>query len=73
MSEEGFGATKFLPTLIGGYIMAIMSFPLFYYGFYYFIEGARKAKTRVGSKVHDIADRHADRRKNSKENKKDIE
>jgi len=48
----------FTPTLIGGYVMAIVTFPMFYYGFYYFIKGARQAKIKVGHKVHDIVDRH---------------
>jgi len=48
IKEEGFGMTKFLPTLIGGYIMAILTFPIFYYSFYYLIEGARKTRASFG-------------------------
>jgi hypothetical protein len=34
----------FLPTLIGGYAVGIVTFPLFYYPFYYMVKGARAAR-----------------------------
>lgn len=42
-----------LPMLVGGYIMAIVTFPLFYYPFYYFIKGAQTARRlRIAKKAH---------------------
>lgn len=43
--------TSFIPTLVGGYIMALLTFPLFYYPFYYMIVGARKAQKSARAKV----------------------
>lgn len=43
----------FLPTLLGGYIMGLATFPLFYYPFYYMVKGARAARrARIERKVH---------------------
>jgi uncharacterized protein (DUF2062 family) len=45
--------TYLLPTLIGGYTMALATFPLFYYPFYYMVKGARTARrARIEKKVH---------------------
>lgn len=62
----------FLPTVVGGYIMAFLTFPMFYYGFYYMIEAGRAAKQKVGKtahvfveKVHDIQE-HRKEKKNKK-------
>jgi uncharacterized protein (DUF2062 family) len=33
-----------LPTLVGGYTMALATFPLFYFPFYYMVKGARMAR-----------------------------
>lgn len=52
--EKGYGMTAFIPTLVGGYIMALVTFPVCYYSFFYMITGARAAKVKVGKKVHDI-------------------
>lgn len=42
-----------LPTLLGGYIMGLATFPLFYFPFYYMVKGARMArKARIESKTH---------------------
>lgn len=42
-----------LPTLIGGYTLALATFPLFYYPFYYMVKGARAARrARIERKVH---------------------
>lgn len=43
----------FLPTLLGGYTMALATFPLFYYPFYYMVKGARLARrARIQRIVH---------------------
>lgn len=55
--QQAFGISAFFPTLIGGYIMALITVPIAYYSFYYFIAGARKAKERVGSTVHKIKEK----------------
>ena len=71
--DHGSVVTAFIPTLIGGYIMAVLTFPLFYYGFYYMIQGARAAKKKVGKTAHVITDKVHDiveHRKEIKENKK---
>ncbi|MBN8520771.1 MAG: DUF2062 domain-containing protein [Alphaproteobacteria bacterium] len=39
-------AAIFIPTLVGGYICAILTFPTFYYPFYYLVKGARAARIR---------------------------
>jgi hypothetical protein len=42
-----------LPMLIGGFVMGIVTFPLFYYPFYYFIKGAQAArKMRITRRAH---------------------
>ena len=38
---------KFLPTLIGGYVMAALTYPLFYYSFVYSIRAGRASKRIV--------------------------
>ncbi len=46
----------FLPTLVGGYTVGILTFPLFYYPFYYMVRGARAARrARIEKKVHQVA------------------
>ncbi len=67
--QDGFGVEKFLPTLVGGYIMAAFTFPLFYYAFYYLIEGARAAKYKVGQKVSVISEKVQDIKEHRKEKK----
>ena len=47
--DENLAITAFLPTLVGGYIMAVVTFPIFYLGFYSLIKAARKAKRTVGA------------------------
>jgi len=54
---QGFALNTFLPTLLGGYIMAVITFPIFYYIFYYLITVGRASKQVVVKKV---------RRKNAK-------
>lgn len=45
-----------LPMLVGGYIVGITTFPLFYYPFYYMIKGAQVArKARITRKAHKAA------------------
>lgn len=45
-----------LPMLFGGFVMGIVTFPLFYYPFFYFIKGAKAArKARITRKVHKAA------------------
>lgn len=47
------GMKIFMPTLIGGYVMALATFPLFYFPFYYMVKGARVARRlRIERKVH---------------------
>lgn len=42
-----------LPTLLGGYTLALATFPLFYYPFYFMVKGARAARrARIEKKVH---------------------
>ena len=60
---------KFIPTLIGGYIMAIISFPLFYYGFYYLVTAGRASQKAVSNKVHNIIEHRHERRHEKKERK----
>lgn len=46
----------YLPMLVGGYICAVVTFPAFYYTFYYMIKGARTARRkRIERKVHKVA------------------
>lgn len=43
----------FMPTLLGGYVMGLATFPLFYYPFYYMVKGARAARrARIEHRVH---------------------
>lgn len=43
----------FLATLIGGYTVGILTFPLFYYPTYYAVKGARAARRlRIAQKAH---------------------
>ncbi len=61
LRDESLAISTFLPMLFGGYLMAILTFPIFYYSFYSLIQGARKAKNTVGivgGKVHDLTHRH---------------
>lgn len=44
LDNENSPVTAFIPTLVGGYIMAVVTFPMFYYPFYYMVIGARKAQ-----------------------------
>lgn len=45
-----------VPMLAGGYIVGIMTFPAFYYPFYYFIKGAQAARRmRITRKAHRAA------------------
>ena len=42
----------FLPTLLGGYVMGLATFPLFYFPFYYMVRGARLARlARIQSRA----------------------
>lgn len=49
--EHGFTMNRFLPTLIGGYIVAVVTFPFFYYGFNYLIKIGRASKNVVKATV----------------------
>lgn len=43
----------FLPTLIGGYVVGILTFPLYYYPTYYMVRRARAARAaRIERKAH---------------------
>ena len=51
LKEQGWKA--FVPTLVGGYTIAILSFPLFYYPFYYMVKGAKAARRElIEHKLH---------------------
>ncbi len=54
MTQETLEAPKiFLPTLIGGYTIGILTFPLFYYPFLYMVRGARAARrARIEKTAH---------------------
>ena len=62
-SDQGYGMTAFIPTLIGGYLMAVLTFPIFYYGFYYMVKAGRAAQMKVSTKVHDIIDHRKEKKK----------
>ena len=59
MAWEAFKANfmeYFMPTLLGGYVMGLATFPLFYYPFYYMVKGARLARrARIERIVHQEA------------------
>lgn len=57
----------FLPTLVGGYLMALVTFPLFYVLFFYLVKTGRAAKRKVSDKVHDIIDHRNETKENSKD------
>lgn len=61
-NQHGFGIQKFLPTLVGGYIMAVLTYPMFYYGFYTIIAAGRASRRVVSKKVHKIIDSHHERK-----------
>ena len=56
----------FIPTLVGGYIMAIMSFPLFYLLFFTMVKAGRMAQKKVSHKVHDIVEHRKEVKKSKK-------
>ena len=60
---EEHDVNAFIPMLVGGYIMAVVGFPVFYYSFYYVIEGARAARVKVRTKVHDIKEHRKEKKK----------
>lgn len=57
MENQHSPVIAFIPTLVGGYIMAVLTFPLFYYPFYYMIIGARKAQMTARAKVQTFKDK----------------
>lgn len=67
--DHGSGMLGFIPMLIGGYIMAILTFPICYYIFFYLIEGARAAKIKMGEKVHVIKEHRNEVKMSKKKNK----
>lgn len=62
--QDGFGVQKFVPTLLGGYIVAVITYPLFYYGFFYMITGARASRLAMRNKVHTIIENRQEKRDN---------
>ena len=56
-----------IPTLVGGYMMAILSFPLFYYSFYYLVTAWRASRKAVSNKVHNIIEHRHERRHEKRE------
>ena len=67
--EGGDDLNAFVPTLIGGYMVALITFPAFYYGFYILIKGARAAKSKAGATVHVVAEKVHDIKEHRKEKK----
>ncbi len=56
-----------LPTLVGGYIMAVFTYPMFYYSFFYMITAGRASRIVVSKKVHKIIDhRHEKKERKNK-------
>lgn len=56
VTEETLEANNkiFLPTLIGGYTIGILTFPLYYYPTYYMVKAARAARrARIERKLHE--------------------
>lgn len=55
VTESSLEATQiFIPTLVGGYAMGTLTFPLFYYPTYYMVKAARAARrARIERKIHD--------------------
>lgn len=53
------------PTVFGGYVLAIITFPVFYFAFYYLVKAERAAIKKVVVKVHDIQE-HRKEKKNRK-------
>ncbi|MCI5059651.1 MAG: DUF2062 domain-containing protein [Alphaproteobacteria bacterium] len=41
----------FVPTLIGGYIMALITIPLAYFPFYFMVKGGRAAQDKIKTKL----------------------
>lgn len=60
--QDGMIVEKFIPTFIGGYIMAVVTYPLFYYGFYYMITAGRASQRVVSKRVHTIIDHRHERK-----------
>lgn len=52
LQENKFTMNRLIPTVVGGYVMAVITFPLFYYGFYTLITAGRASKRVVAKKVH---------------------
>lgn len=61
--DGGRGLNNFAAMLIGGYILAVVTFPVFYYMFYYMVKAGRAAKVKVKTKVHDIIDHRKENKK----------
>lgn len=48
----------FMPTVVGSYIMVLVTFPIFYAVFFSMIKGGRLARKKVTEKVHDYKESH---------------
>ena len=66
--QDGMIVQKYIPTFVGGYIMAALTFPLFYYSLLYMIRAGRASRKAVQNKVHTIIE-HRHERKEEKEKK----
>lgn len=53
----------FMPMLVGGYTLVFITFPLFYFPFYYMVKAGRAAQVKVSAKVHDIIDHRKEKYK----------
>lgn len=62
-APDSFGVQKFLPTLVGGYILAVVTFPMFYYVFYYLVTAGRASRRVVSKKVHTIIEHHHEKKR----------
>lgn len=65
--ENGFGMEKFLPTLVGGYVMAIVTFPVCYYAFFYLITAGRASRRVVTKRVSTIIEHRHERKEERRE------
>lgn len=57
VTESSLEAAKiFIPTLVGGYAMGILTFPIFYYPTYYMVKAARATRrSLIERNIHDKA------------------
>ncbi len=64
--QDGVIVQKYIPTFVGGYIMAALTFPLFYYSLLYMIRAGRVSRKAVRQKVHTIIEHRHERKEEKK-------